>query len=326
MSRILKRPMFRKGGSTGQGIMSGLVDRTKHADNPIVTGITGLDKDRLDINTKAIMDLLSEYAPVPKTKFDVGTLGLGLASGKTLTEALKEPYQRFVKSDDLRRGQIAKRGEGALTTALKLEMERAKRLGKGTRLLTDAEKLKEGFNKRDVVQVDSDGKRQVLKSIPAGEVEKQATREQVISEIDKILGAVDKQGTGLLEGFVKGMTTPINPKRATFEAQVKGLELNVIKALRGAQVSAAEEENVKKILPSVFDSETMFKAKAKALRDYMSELNTRIKGGGVVGDSESAILEKGLPGQKYQKKLEEMSEEELKAYEEYLLTTQKLKK
>ena len=57
--------MFRKGGSTGQGIMSGLVDRTKHADNPIVTGITGLDKDRLDINTKAIMDLLSEYAPVP---------------------------------------------------------------------------------------------------------------------------------------------------------------------------------------------------------------------------------------------------------------------
>ena len=91
-------------------------------------------------------------------------------------------------------------------------------------------------------------------------------------------------------------------------------------------MSAAEEENVKKILPSVFDSETMFKAKAKALRDYMSELNTRIKGGGVVGDSESAILEKGLPGQKYQKKLEEMSEEELKAYEEYLLTTQKLKK
>ena len=29
--RILKRPMFRKGGSTGQGIMTGLVDRTKYA-------------------------------------------------------------------------------------------------------------------------------------------------------------------------------------------------------------------------------------------------------------------------------------------------------
>ena len=27
MSRILKRPMFRRGGSTNTGIMSGLVDR-----------------------------------------------------------------------------------------------------------------------------------------------------------------------------------------------------------------------------------------------------------------------------------------------------------
>jgi hypothetical protein len=29
--RVLKRPMFRKGGSTGQGVMTGLVDRTKYA-------------------------------------------------------------------------------------------------------------------------------------------------------------------------------------------------------------------------------------------------------------------------------------------------------
>ena len=29
MSRTLKRPMFRRGGSTNTGIMSGLVDRDK---------------------------------------------------------------------------------------------------------------------------------------------------------------------------------------------------------------------------------------------------------------------------------------------------------
>jgi hypothetical protein len=29
MSRILKRPMFRRGGKANEGIMSGLVDRTK---------------------------------------------------------------------------------------------------------------------------------------------------------------------------------------------------------------------------------------------------------------------------------------------------------
>ena len=31
MSKILKRPMFRKGGNVGTGIMTGSVDRTKAA-------------------------------------------------------------------------------------------------------------------------------------------------------------------------------------------------------------------------------------------------------------------------------------------------------
>jgi hypothetical protein len=38
MSNVFKRPMFRKGGNVGTGIMTGITDRTMHADNPIVTG------------------------------------------------------------------------------------------------------------------------------------------------------------------------------------------------------------------------------------------------------------------------------------------------
>ena len=38
MSKTFKRPMFRKGGNVGTGIMTGVVDRSMHADNPIVTG------------------------------------------------------------------------------------------------------------------------------------------------------------------------------------------------------------------------------------------------------------------------------------------------
>ena len=38
MSRTFKRPMFRKGGNVGTGIMTGVVDRSMHKDNPIVTG------------------------------------------------------------------------------------------------------------------------------------------------------------------------------------------------------------------------------------------------------------------------------------------------
>ncbi len=36
--RTFKRPMFRKGGNVGDGIMTGIVDRSMHAENPIVTG------------------------------------------------------------------------------------------------------------------------------------------------------------------------------------------------------------------------------------------------------------------------------------------------
>ena len=36
MSKILKRPMFRRGGNVGTGIMSGVVDRSMHAEQPFV--------------------------------------------------------------------------------------------------------------------------------------------------------------------------------------------------------------------------------------------------------------------------------------------------
>ena len=38
MSKVFKRPMFRKGGNVGDGIMTGIVDRTNHAEDPFVGG------------------------------------------------------------------------------------------------------------------------------------------------------------------------------------------------------------------------------------------------------------------------------------------------
>jgi len=162
----------------------------------------------------------------------------------------------------------------------------------GTRLLSDAEKKDEGFDLTDVVQIDAQGNRKVLKSIPAGEKSKAATRKTVLSSIDKIMGDVDKFGSGIFEGTLKGLTTPFSAGQAKFRADTKQLELNVIKALRGAQVSAAEEDNVRKILPQVTDSETMFKAKAESLREYLQELDTRIEGG--VISKESQVLKKDI--------------------------------
>ena len=65
---------------------------------------------------------------------------------------------------------------------------------------TDAEKKQEGFDLTDVVQIDAQGNRKVLKSIPAGEKAKAATRKTVLSSIDKIVTDVDKLGTGFFEG------------------------------------------------------------------------------------------------------------------------------
>jgi len=155
-----------------------------------------------------------------------------------------------------------------------------------TRTLSEEEVIKGGFRKGSIVQEDKDGNLIVRQAPSEGGVEKSATRKTVISSINKILGEVDNVGTGFVEGNLKSLTTPFSKKQARFRADTKGLELNVIKALRGAQVSAAEEDNVRKILPSVTDSETMFKAKANALKDYLQELDSRIDGDVVKGESE----------------------------------------
>jgi hypothetical protein len=117
MSRILKRPMFRRGGSSNQGIMTGLVDRTKHADQPFVTGI-GKTAEAL---TPELEALLRQYTP--KTRLPIGEFGLNIASGMSLTDALSDPYKRFTRADDAREAAI--RG-GAAKLAIGKALEKTK--------------------------------------------------------------------------------------------------------------------------------------------------------------------------------------------------------
>jgi hypothetical protein len=121
----------------------------------------------------------------------------------------------------------------------------------------------------------------------AGEVEKKATRGAVLDTINSLEKRIDKQGTGLFEGFLKSVGSKIglNKDYAEFSADTKGLELNVIKALRGANVSAAEETNVRKILPSIYDTEDVYKAKLSSLKKYLKNVDDRIKGGVITGDA-----------------------------------------
>ena len=100
MSRILKRPMFRRGGSSNEGIMTGLVDRTKHADQPFVTGI-GQKAAEL---TPELEALLRQYTP--KTSLPLGAVGAGLLRGEGFRESLIKPYLDYTKRDDAREAGI----------------------------------------------------------------------------------------------------------------------------------------------------------------------------------------------------------------------------
>jgi len=99
MSRILKRPMFRTGGTPNEGIMHGLVDRRGY-DNG---GQTEKNIDRY-------FKILSKYKP-PAPRFPMGQVGLNLVSGEyagdgflsNVARSAKGPYEQWTQADDATR-------------------------------------------------------------------------------------------------------------------------------------------------------------------------------------------------------------------------------
>jgi len=104
MARVLKRPMFRRGGSTNDGIMSGLVDRDKRS--------TGDFIGKAREFTPELESLLREFTP--KTRLPLGAVGAALVQGTPIRDALTAGYTDFTKRDDAReaaiRGGAAKLG------------------------------------------------------------------------------------------------------------------------------------------------------------------------------------------------------------------------
>ena len=96
MSRILKRPMFRTGGSPNEGIMHGLVDRKGYSE--------GSARKTAD----EVYNLMKEMVPPPQTRLPLGQIGLNLASGQyagdgfvqNLVRSAKGPYEQWTQADD----------------------------------------------------------------------------------------------------------------------------------------------------------------------------------------------------------------------------------
>ena len=117
MSKILKRPMFRRGGSTNDGIMTGLTDRKQLSNGT-------LDPERARTEAKQIQDIMDSLAPVRKTRLPLGEVGFLLASGADPLTALEAGYKDFVKRDDVRQALLDKRKQAAVSTALGAQLNR----------------------------------------------------------------------------------------------------------------------------------------------------------------------------------------------------------
>ena len=96
MTRVLRRPMFRMGGNTDQGIMSGVVPRQGYVDARLVQQLPELQK------------IAEQYAYKPRGVTPADALiefGLNVASAEprgsifaTAADAAKEPFQRYATS------------------------------------------------------------------------------------------------------------------------------------------------------------------------------------------------------------------------------------
>jgi len=169
MSKTLKRPMFRRGGTVNDGIMTGLTDRKQLANG------TGLDVDRARLESMAISNIMNELAPIPKTRLPIGQFGLDIATGTPIGEALKSGYGTFTKQDDARNMALAKRKQAAVSTALGSQM--SKKTGSKIAL----EKMIDLSIKSGEFPDTPQGRAAAFKkySLSASDIERGSTRDQI---------------------------------------------------------------------------------------------------------------------------------------------------
>ena len=93
--------MFRRGGSTNTGIMSGLVDRTNYENGAFGSMTPSQIKSNIDM----LLGLQDQFAPVAKTRLPIGEVGFALASGAPVIDALGLGYRKFV-SEEVEAGRL----------------------------------------------------------------------------------------------------------------------------------------------------------------------------------------------------------------------------
>jgi hypothetical protein len=157
MSKVFKRPMFRKGGQVNEGIMTGIVDRENHAEDPFVGGtdqfpymakstesspqmnlpdLKSMTKENIDLLLEAagprggfdpVTQFLLEYGPEAATKTGGGTFANLISAAKKPIESLIAGKQR---EDDFLRSIRTQATGAAMKQRSELEASERDRLFK----------------------------------------------------------------------------------------------------------------------------------------------------------------------------------------------------
>ena len=181
MARILKRPMFNRGGSTNNGIMTGLVDRKGYDDGNMVTDVQE--------TLPGLEEIIRDYTP--KVKLPLGEVGLNLISGKYAGDGLlrniagsaTDPYKKFVAADDAREASI--RGGAAklaIQRAMSNEKFKMQQMLKDPRIATER---KVDYVKK-VMGFETDKEALEYINTSMGDVSKQTPETRVQSKLGKM--------------------------------------------------------------------------------------------------------------------------------------------
>jgi len=147
MSRILKRPMFKTGGSTNEGIMTGLVNRKGYTNG-----------SKAEEYADEYYSMLSKYKP-PAPKLPLGQIGLNLVSGEyagdgflsNVARSAKGPYEQWTQADDATRNLDYQTRMAAAKMGISkkdaLDLARAKAAGSGMQKDYSDQRTRDDFTK-----------------------------------------------------------------------------------------------------------------------------------------------------------------------------------
>ena len=253
MSKVFKRPMFRKGGQVNEGIMTGIVDRENHAEDPFVGGTDQfpymakpvesspqMNLPDLKTMTKENIDLLLEaagdrggYDPLTQFLLQYGPAAAKQTGGGTfsnLIAAAEKPVASMIaskqKEDDFLRSIRTQATGAAMKQRSELEASERDRLFK-TELADKQAELNRELSQAEILAAKERSDAKYLQDLELQSKKSKAdyeTRSKLLKEADlleqKTTGEKIQEYTpGFAEEYDNDFTK--GNRRATFEFEIR---------------------------------------------------------------------------------------------------------